>query len=147
MITFELTRTIESELQAIAEQNRGQLPARAVVAWARENVDSALHNQFTWDDTEAAEKWRLHQARTIILRVHVTTDDGKVTRAWVNLPSDRASDEPVYRPIVRVMSDADLRAELLQTVKDELVRIRRKHAELNELASVSTAIDVALEAN
>lgn len=141
---------IAAELQKVAAKHLGLLPAQAVVDWAREHEDSDLHKQFTWDDTEAAEKWRLAQARTIILRVTVElpAGSGRITRAWVNLPEDRESERPVYRPVVRVLSDATQRASLLQMAKDELGRLRRKYAELTELASVWSAIDAeAFRAN
>ncbi len=134
---------IEKELQHIAKGFRGVLPAEAVVEWARTHPKSELHSRFTWDDGEAAEKWRLHQARNIILQVKIELPKGGETRAWVNLPSDRTSDAPVYRPIVRVMTDTDMRQELLESVKAELGRLREKFSHLTELASVWTAIDGA----
>lgn len=135
---------IARELELIAKKYRGVLPAEAVVDWARTHTQSELHAQFTWDDGEAAEKWRLHQARNIILKVTIELPKGGETRAWVNLPSDRTSEAPVYRPIVRVMTDTDMRQELLESVKAELGRMREKHSHLTELASVWTAIDGAI---
>lgn len=52
---------------------------------AARNPNSAMHSQFEWDDGEAAEAWRLQQARTLIRRVKVNvvrTDD-----AVVHIPS------------------------------------------------------------
>lgn len=133
---------IQLELEIIARKFRGNLPAKAVVEFARD-PKTALHAQFTWDDGEAAEKWRVHQARVLIATITIEPRPNVVVRAWCNLPTDRASGKPVYRPTLRVMSDTDLRAELLQTVKDELGRLRAKHADLSELASVWKAIDQA----
>ena len=132
---------IQRELEAIAAKNNGLLPAKAVVEWARKNPRSELHKRFTWDDTEAAEKFRLWEARSIIARVTIEPRENVEVRAWVNLPSDRVGDEPAYRATVRVMSDADMRAELLASVKVELGRLRNKHADLTELASVWHEID------
>ena len=139
------TDRVQQELQTIADRYDGKLPASAVVDFARD-PSTALHARFDWDDSVAAEKWRLEQARTIIARVKITFDHrpNVQVRAWVSLPQDRVTDEPSYRATVNVMSDSDLRQQLLSSVKDELVRLRRKHADLSELASVWVAIDGAL---
>jgi hypothetical protein len=140
-MTCATAQGIAQELKQVAKDHRGLLPAEAVVDWARSHPQSELHSQFTWDDGEAADKWRLHQARNIILKVTIEfPKGGETTRAWVNLPSDRTGDSPVYRPIVRVMTNMDMRRELLESVKAELGRLREKHANLTELASVWNAI-------
>lgn len=61
-------REIIAELRRIAKLGGGIIQALDVVAAARDE-SSVLHDQFDWDDEEAAEKWRLMQARRI-LRVH-----------------------------------------------------------------------------
>lgn len=138
---------VQKELQAIANRHDGMLPAKAVVEWARKNPRSELHKRFTWDDSEAAERYRLWEARVLIARITIEPRKDIHVRAWVNLPSDRAGEEPAYRATVRVMSDDAMRAELLQSVKDELGRLRQKHADLSELASVWHAIDETLRAS
>lgn len=134
------TDAVQAELEAIAAQCGGVLPARAVVDFAR-NPDTALHQRFTWDDGEAAEKWRLQEARHIIASVKIEPRPDVTVRAWCSLPDDRIGDEPVYRPVVKVLSNADLRAQLLKSVVDELGRFKAKHKNLSELASVWKAID------
>lgn len=101
-----------------------------------------MHKRFTWDDGEAAEKWRIQEARTIIASVTITPRENITVRAYVNLKSDRIS-EPTYRPTMTVMDDAMMQAELLAMAKSELGSIRRKYAMLTELAKVWSAIDEA----
>ena len=55
---------IEAALQEIAERNNGRLLPEDVVT-AAADPGSALHARFTWDDTEAAEKHRRNEARTL----------------------------------------------------------------------------------
>lgn len=138
---------IQAELELVAKQNDGVLPARAVVEFARSNPQSALHAQFEWDDSVAAERFRLDQARTIIASVTILPRDGRTVtvRAWCNLPSDRVTN-PAYRPTVEVLSDEDMRAQLLGDVLGELGRLRRKHQDLTELASVWAAVDAVAQA-
>ena len=134
---------VARELNLIAAKHGGLLPARAVVKWARSHPKSELHKRFEWSDSEAADKWRLQQARVLIASVTIEPRPNQVVRAYVNLKSDRVGDQPAYRRTVNVMSDAEQRAELLQMAKDELGRVRRTFATLTELASVWHAIDAA----
>lgn len=135
--------TILAELEEIQQLGDGLIRPSAVVEYARD-PNTLLHSRFTWDDTEAAEQWRLEQARKII-RVHVKMTmpdklDVVSVRAYVSLPSDRKSGRG-YRSLATVMDHADLRAELLDTAKRELRAFRRKYKTLTELAEVHSAID------
>lgn len=132
-------RDIDSELEWI-ERRDGVIRPEAVVEFAR-NERTALHSQFTWDDTAAAKAHRLWQARQVIaVRVKIIPQSEKVTRAFVSLPSDRAGGGG-YRSIVRVLSDDERRAELLASARDELKTFRRKYQTLSELAGIFAAID------
>ena len=59
-------------LEHIAKQNKGKIKPSAVVSDAKDK-SSVLHNYFTWDNTEAAEKYRIQQARELInFQTHFT---------------------------------------------------------------------------
>ena len=62
------------------ETDHGKLTPRLVVADASD-PRSPLHDQFEWNDTEAAIKYREDQARRLIrnIMVRVTVDDKKLT--------------------------------------------------------------------
>lgn len=133
--------TFQDELQVILELHGGVLPARAVVDWAREHPDSALHKRFDWEDSVAAEKWRVHQARNIIAEVRIEAAENREYRGFVSLEADRQAEHPVYLPTVRVLQDADKRRQLVAQVARELKRIRDQHRQLVELAAVWAAVD------
>jgi hypothetical protein len=57
-------------LRALSDARQGKLSPEDVVQAARD-PDSPLHSQFDWNDDEAAAKWRLEQARTLIRSVRV----------------------------------------------------------------------------
>ena len=143
----ERQEAIAAELSKIAKANGGVLNPADVVEFAK-NPKTELHSHFDWSDTEAAEKWRLHQARNII-RVVVTVPESTntPTRAWVSLAEDRKPDAG-YRTIVDVMSDAERRASLLRQAFRDLDILRQKYGVLKELAGVFVAVrrarDVAL---
>src|SRR5689334_11733238 len=81
-----------AELQEIAKENNGILLPKDVVERAKDQ-NSALHSWFKWDDEEAAEQWRLQQARQLIREVYVKIKlpDGKMVseQVFVSLKNDR----------------------------------------------------------
>jgi hypothetical protein len=122
----------------ILEQMRlecgGTLTPEYVVDRASE-PDHPLHGSFTWDDTEAARKWRVHQARNLI-RVHVNViwPDTKPTRVFVSLMDDRRSGVG-YRSAVDVLADDDLRDQLIAQAKKDADLWRKKYGILRDVAA------------
>jgi hypothetical protein len=134
---------ISQELFRIANKNGGVLKAEDVVKAAKTKT-SILHEEFEWDDTEAAEQYRLQQARHLI-RVTIQyvgpPDKNITTRVFVSLPSDRANEGGGYRTITSVVNDPAKYAELLEDAKAEMQRFRYKYSKLSELAEVFAAMD------
>lgn len=131
------------ELDAILVE-RGALTAQAVLERARDE-SSALHSCFTWDDSEAAEQWRLTEARRLIIKVKVEVqtrpnEPSIRVRAYTSLMSDRLNGAG-YQSTVTVMADADRRSELLRTAMAELQAFQRKYRHLAELSMVMAEID------
>jgi hypothetical protein len=150
-------KTISEELSEIQSMNDGLIDPVKVVDYAR-NPDTSLHKKFQWDDTVAAEKYRIYQARQIIrlelvvinqdiqgkayILADVTEEKGKIVRAFVSLEDDRQSeDSRGYRSVMDVLSSEDLRAKMLEQAKNDMNIFRRKYAVLNELAKVFEAMD------
>lgn len=132
---------IADELAHIQHANGGLLRPADVVAFAR-NEDTALHSKFEWDDTEAAAKWRLVQAREVIrLNVTIIGDNAGPVRAFVSLSSDRATKGGGYRATVDVLSDDIRRSEMLADALDELRSVKRKYEKLRALKPVWDALD------
>lgn len=129
---------IAQELEALRSAT-GLLMPEAVVEWAREHPESALHEQFEWDNDRAAAAHRLHQARQVIA-VYIRSDDGE--RSVVSLSIDRKGGGG-YRQVEDVMRDDELRKVLLRDALAEFKRVRAKYEHLKELASVYVEIDRA----
>jgi hypothetical protein len=132
---------LRSELEQIRAVHGGILRPEDVVKFAR-NSKTALHSQFTWDDTEAAKQYRLWQARSVInVCVEILPVNNKEARVYVSLMDDRKTPGGGYRSIVDVMSDADRRAKLLEEACREFAYFREKYKELKELAPLFEAMD------
>lgn len=143
-----VTTSVEEELETIAKENGGTVRPIDVLNYARD-PDTALHDRFTWDDGEAAERYRLWQAREILhvfVRIEAPEDgEERNVRLFVSLPSDRKGDKG-YRQLSKVLKNKRLRQELVAMALDELRAFRnnQRYRELDELQPVWDAIDGVL---
>jgi hypothetical protein len=129
------------ELRRIADEHAGKLLPRDIVEAARPE-GAPLHSQFEWDDTEAAERWRIHQARMLLNVVveYIDTGDGAYSvQAFVSLRPDRITDSG-YTRTVGVLSNVRQRQQLLEDALEELAAFREKYRALRELASIFEAM-------
>jgi|SRR5215472_2243064 len=124
---------IKQELATI-ETAEGRLVPSTVVDAARA-PDSPLHPLFEWDDSAAAEKYRLDQARTIIRRVTVTvtTQEETVTiPAYVHDPEA----PPRVERYKRVQVIAQNEAETLALMRQEIGRAQGLVTRVRDVARV-----------
>ena len=102
--------------------------------------DAPLHKCFEWDDSKAAEKYRLHQARAIIANITIAVPDSEVKpRGFVAVTKYRSPGR--FVSVSRAMTTPDMRAQVLRNAISELLNFRRKYSELQELAELFTFID------
>lgn len=133
-----LNSEARDELLSLSEQNDGVLMPESVVSAAKAK-SSPLHSYFTWDDTAAARKQRLYEARQLIACVveYVPQVEREV-RAFVSIASERPGGGG-YRRTVRAMSDAAYRKEMLDMALQDLQRCEERYAAIRELQSVWAA--------
>lgn len=125
-------------LKKLAEDNDGILLPEQVVEAAR-SVKSPLHSRFEWDDGKAAESYRIWQARHLLrICVEYIKESKHPVEVFVSLTSDRG--QGGYRVQTEVLSNAEMRRQLLADALAELEVFRNKYARLRELAIVFQAI-------
>lgn len=139
-----ITQSQLAELELIREESGGVLPPDKVLEFARSS-NTALYSAFVWDDTEAGEKWRLHQAKQLI-RAAVTMlprpDGGLVpVRAYVFDARQAA-----YRATAAVVSDAESAESLLRQMRLDIERAVGQYRRYAELAPAIAAALGALDA-
>lgn len=100
---------------------------------------SELHKCFDWDDAEAAEKWRLQQARHIVCNL-VIKEKSDTPRPEVRVFFKTDADSG-YKPTVFIMQDKDEYRKLLDLALAELNSFKAKYKTLVELDGVFDAID------
>lgn len=111
----------------------GALTPDAVVNAARHPAHP-LHDFFNWDDADAAESWRRHQARTLIARVRILIP--KETARGVREVSVRAlasvvsplTAERQYVPVEEIKRDPRLAVQVLDQIRRDLGILRRKYS-------------------
>ena len=132
---------LRSILEEIRLENGGLLRPCDMVASAKP-TSSPLHDMFEWDNSAAAEQWRLQQARQII-NVVVTVDPNisgnKKLRAFVSINRDRNETGGGYRSMVEVISDAEMRKELMKEAMQSLSHWEQKYQDLAELKPIMAA--------
>lgn len=126
---------VKQALQTLENKLGGLLTPRDVLEEARD-AHSPLHHNFEWNDDVGAEKYRLMQARLLINSIKVEYL-GRDEDAYHNV-SVQVNDVPVraYFPIERVMSDKDLRNELLRQALRDIESANRRYGSLKELVGV-----------
>ncbi|MCP4709867.1 MAG: hypothetical protein GY869_14690 [Planctomycetes bacterium] len=102
---------------------------------------SPLRDCFEWNDTTAAEKYRLHQARHILRAIVVTSENDEnatvKVRAFVPVVED---DNHHYTTINRAMSDKELRKQVLTQAVKDLSSWQQKYENLKEFSDVYASI-------
>ncbi len=129
---------VKQELLAL-ETEEGILDPKSIVNKAR-SPKSAMHKMFEWDDTEAAERYRIIQAQNI-LRVFVVVnnikrEDGHV----VEVPNRVYEKAPTgYKQVVAIAQSPDEWAYLIGEARNDITEARNKLVRL-EMLKNSTAI-------
>lgn len=143
------------ELEKIRKRD-GAITPTAVVESARPEK-SPIHKVFEWDDSIAAEKYRIDQANRMTRAVQVIHLDIKkpnqsalparmFSSITVTSPDDETKTKKVYTSTEDALQDPITRDEILGNAIRDAIAYRRKYAALQELAQVFVAIDSFIEA-
>ena len=133
---------VVKELESIGEEVRPQ----QMVDYAATHKRSELHKCFTWDNSVAADKYRLYEARQIqrnlIIRKLPTPENQEQQPKTIRLMM-RTETTGGYKSIINIMRNNDEREKLLVMAKNELYAFERKYSTLadTELKDVLIAIN------
>lgn len=112
------------------------------------NENTELHKCFTWDDAEAAEKWRKEEARSITHHLRIKREEPED-----NLPMPRifvkAKESEGYRSIEFILKNDDEYHQLLQRALGELRAFQKKYSILGdreELLRLIEAVETMITA-
>lgn len=127
----EVNDAVVVALREICVANEEQLlKAQAVVDAWRANPTGLFAPYFTADVQEAAQKYWLEEARELIRTVELRYDESWLrgpVPAYVSLIGDRGKEGGGYRQTTQVLTNQQLRAELVETARRELAAWARRH--------------------
>lgn len=135
----------KEELEKLELKYNGKLKPSDIVREASRTT-SPLHNWFDWNDDSASEKWRLHQARNLINRVKVTIlfeGQQKEYKKYLNvtIEDDSNHKERVYVTTEQILSDNDLKVQILRRALNEVSYWKRTYEDYAELEDVFKGIN------
>jgi hypothetical protein len=127
------------------EDGHGRLVPEDVVEAARE-PSSPLHGYFTWDDTEAAARYRLDQARTLIrsVRYERQTTTHTVRVVGYARDPDAGPREQGYRSTEKLRDDHDAAIRTLISYMAHASAVLVKAQELATALGIEASIDPVL---
>ena len=123
------------EIMAIGEDVRPE----QVLEKAR-NEDTELHKCFTWDDTIAAEKYRLVEARRVLKLLIIEEKEPPQDRPPIRL-FHKTKEGEGYKHVELVVKKPDEYEALLARAYAELKAFKAKYAMLEELREIFDLID------
>jgi hypothetical protein len=128
-------QVIGEALEKIAnEVENEELRPKAVVDAAR-NKKHPLHPHFEWDDSVAAEAYRVDQARSLIRIVRVIseeTQDG-TERAFISVKQDSGTS---YRHVTAVRSSLELQLAVLKRAQADLEAFEKRYREFADVCDL-----------
>lgn len=128
----------KADAQKVADEiGNDKITPKEMVDRARDEK-SELHKCFEWNDTVAAEKYRLHQARNVLamLVFKPKTEEEQPVRVF-----SLTTEKSVYQPTKSFLVQADEYQDLLKRALAELEMFKKKYRTLNELEEVFRAIE------
>lgn len=134
--TDEKAQMYGEYLDALAKKHGGTLTPKQVVDSAR-NPKSLIHNLFDWDNDEAAEKYRLFQARMFVNQIDVEiTVEGRQEPLSVacRVSVKDENNERKYIDTEVAMQDDIMRETILNNCLRDLNNWNKKYKKLQELA-------------
>jgi len=130
-----------SELEKVRKLSKdGLLHPEKALAWARNNKGSALYKEIEWDDSKAAEAYRIEQVRNIIRVVVLPSEEveEQKVRVYVSLPSDRVHGGG-YRETRQALIKA--RQEMIDEALNTVLTLHVRFNHLPELSPLFEQIE------
>lgn len=128
------------EIQEIGEEVKPE----QVIERAKDK-GSELHKCFDWNNSVAADKWRLHQARSvlnhlIVIKHEVDDEKSEPVQFRVMMKNNR-SESSGYKQTIVMVKDEDEYKKLLEQAYSELRAFKQKYQCLSELSEILALID------
>ena len=137
-VTWRIQGYYKADAQKIAEEiGFGEFTPMEVLEKAKDET-TELHKCFEWNDSIAAEKYRLEQAKNIIrmLVYEKETKEQAVVRYYA-----KTETKHVYQPTKQFLVQEDEYQGLLRRALAELEAFKNKYHTLTELEGIFEAME------
>ena len=130
--------TIGRRLEQLGQSSYRDISPGKIIADARKK-SSPLNQFFEWDDSEAAARYRLWQARNIVnhLQIVIKTGSREIeTKAYHSVVVGQQEGEVrVYRPTMSMKgpTEGEIRRQVLDSARRELASWRKRYAEYEDV--------------
>lgn len=122
-------------------KSKGSVTPEQLVEWDSRNG----RHLFTWDDAEAGEQWRVHEARLFFNRFRAKFDGMRI-RAFINLPDpDSTEKSRSYYPIQAITENLDMRQAVIHDLTRRITSLTSELRLWNLSASERQSIITSLE--
>lgn len=136
-VEWRIDGIYKADAQKVADEIGNDRISPAEVLEKARDVNSELHKCFEWNDSIAAEKYRLQQARGILINlVYKEKESNAEPVRTFQITSQRN----VYQPTVSFLVQEDEYQNLLKRAKTELESFKKRYHTLSELQEVFEAI-------
>ena len=128
--------TVGGVVEQLEEQN-GHVTKEDFLEVSRPE-DSVTHSLFEWDDSKAAEAYRLDQSRKIInsLRVVYVDNGGEEKKVTAFIRTSEKEQKPIYENIESALKDDCKREIILNRIRGELDAFIIRNQHIEELADL-----------
>lgn len=128
---------VATELECLGEQ----YSLADVVNRARDE-NSEMHTIFEWDDSVAGQKYREHQAATMIRQLVLTKEEnGEQKKTNVRFMVSTGNRDNTYTPIKCILRNQNEYEAMLERAMSELRAFKKKYSSLSELEEIFALID------
>ena len=119
------------------EERDGSATAESFLEVSRPE-DSETHSLFEWDDSVAAEKYRLDQSRRTIndLRVVYVTSEKEEVKVTAFINTSEKNDKANYENVVQALSNEGKKEVILNRLRGELNAFVVRNQHIEELADL-----------
>ena len=126
-------------------ERNGELTSLRVLEDAQDS-ESPLHQYFDWDDSSAAHRFRIEQARTLIRSVRVVLTETKHDRpviAYVRNP-DMGPSESGYISTIHLRSEKGMAREALRRELERAESALRRAYDVADAVGLTKEVDALL---
>lgn len=117
------------------EHSDGEVTPAAFLDRSRAE-DSPTHSLFEWNDSKAAEKYRIEQSRQVIKSLRVIYVDHSGEKVPVRAFVRASNNASVYENIYDALSDEVKKEIILKRLQDEVDSLILRNKHITELADI-----------